>query len=324
MRSSFWRTIICRSTDSRRARNSASVIPCRRRPEARDSRRRWRLASRRVEPFTEVTASAEVDSTMRGVRTLVTVLGSSSSSTSSRSVSPRRRRRRLRATTSPSSCGSSSAASSSAFSCCFFARAAAFSSSMSGALNSTEVAPNGSAATSGTEEAAGAVSASSPRGAAPSFWVLIVCGCSCGAAAEPCRTRSAAADGGRSAPRPEAGGTSRKSSGCPAPSLQPWHRPAIRPRRGSSPRGPRWVGRWSRRAPQSHGSLARVVFARALAGSAARRCTTPVGGTSDRRRPRAARPSASPSIAHPRRGREGRGPGACRTHPGDARSTPLR
>ena len=47
-----------RSTASRRARNSASVrIGARRRPESRPSRRRWRLASRRVDPRTPRTPS---------------------------------------------------------------------------------------------------------------------------------------------------------------------------------------------------------------------------------------------------------------------------
>ena len=49
---------IVRSTDSRRARNSASDrIGGRRRPASRPSRRRWRLASRRVEPRTLCTPS---------------------------------------------------------------------------------------------------------------------------------------------------------------------------------------------------------------------------------------------------------------------------
>src|SRR5690625_5317323 len=46
-----------RSTDSRRARNSASVMMGRRRPASRPSFRRCRLASRRVEPLSEVTSS---------------------------------------------------------------------------------------------------------------------------------------------------------------------------------------------------------------------------------------------------------------------------
>ena len=79
-----------RSTDSRRARNSASLtIGARRRPASRPSRRRCFLASRRVEPATAVIwSSAE-----RVLRTRVTVLGASSSDPPS---SPERRRRRRR------------------------------------------------------------------------------------------------------------------------------------------------------------------------------------------------------------------------------------
>src|SRR5699024_2101565 len=51
------RTSMVRSTDSRRARNSASVMMGRRRPASRPSFRRCRLASRRVEPLSEVTSS---------------------------------------------------------------------------------------------------------------------------------------------------------------------------------------------------------------------------------------------------------------------------
>ena len=84
-----------RSTDSRRARNSASLtIGARRRPASRPSRRRCFLASRRVEPWTEVIwSSAE-----RVLRTRVTVLGASSSPPSSPA---RRRRRRRREVPSP-------------------------------------------------------------------------------------------------------------------------------------------------------------------------------------------------------------------------------
>ena len=56
-RSPRCRTAITRSTDSRRARNSASVRICgRRREESRESRRRCRLASSRVEPRTPCTS----------------------------------------------------------------------------------------------------------------------------------------------------------------------------------------------------------------------------------------------------------------------------
>ena len=56
-RSPRWRTAITRSTDSRRARNSASVRICGRlREESRESRRRCRLASSRVDPRTPCTS----------------------------------------------------------------------------------------------------------------------------------------------------------------------------------------------------------------------------------------------------------------------------
>ena len=74
-----------RSTDSRRARNSASLtIGARRRPASRPSRRRCFLASSRVEPETAVISSSAV----RGLRTRVTVF--------CRVVAARRRRRRRR------------------------------------------------------------------------------------------------------------------------------------------------------------------------------------------------------------------------------------
>ena len=64
-----------RSTDSRRARNSASLtIGARRRPASRPSRRRCFLASRRVEPGIEVISS----SAERRLRTRVTVFCGSS------------------------------------------------------------------------------------------------------------------------------------------------------------------------------------------------------------------------------------------------------
>ena len=114
IRSSRWRTIIWRSTDSRRARNSASVITWRRRPVSRDSRRRWRLASRRVEPRTLVTLfDTWVSALARGARTRVTVFGGSSCEppSSSKSTSPRRRRRRRREVTSSLSSSSVAAVS---------------------------------------------------------------------------------------------------------------------------------------------------------------------------------------------------------------------
>ena len=99
MRSPRSRTTIVRSTDSRRARNSASDrIGTRRRPASRPSRRRWRLASRRVDPRTLCTPSPSslvAALRSRGWRTRVTVPGGSSSEAAS-SPDPRRRRRRRR------------------------------------------------------------------------------------------------------------------------------------------------------------------------------------------------------------------------------------
>src|SRR5690242_7037214 len=86
-----------RSTDSRRARNSASLtIGARRRPASRPSRRRCFLASRRVEPLTEVISS----SAERPSRTLTTVL--SGSSGEPLGCSPERARRRRRRVPEPS------------------------------------------------------------------------------------------------------------------------------------------------------------------------------------------------------------------------------
>src|SRR5580704_5002021 len=66
VRSACWRTTMTRSTASRRARNSDSVmIGGRRRPDSRPSRRRCRLASSRVEPLT---ARTSLSATARGGR----------------------------------------------------------------------------------------------------------------------------------------------------------------------------------------------------------------------------------------------------------------
>src|SRR5699024_10526001 len=92
-----------RSTDSRRARNSASeTIGARRRLASRPSRRRCFLASRRVEPVTELISS----SSERGSRTLTTVFCGSSSAVPA--PSPARRRRRRRNVPLPSSSPESS------------------------------------------------------------------------------------------------------------------------------------------------------------------------------------------------------------------------
>src|SRR5690625_1221242 len=101
-----------RSTDSRRARNSASeTIGARRRLASRPSRRRCFLASRRVEPVTELISS----SSERGSRTLTTVFCGSSSAVPA--PSPARRRRRRRSVPLPSSSPeSSSSFSASCFS----------------------------------------------------------------------------------------------------------------------------------------------------------------------------------------------------------------
>ena len=81
-----------RSTDSRRARNSASVrIGARRRPASRPSRRRCRLASRRADPLRAV-ASSERE--LLGSRTWTVVRSGSSGSIPA--SWPRRRRRRRR------------------------------------------------------------------------------------------------------------------------------------------------------------------------------------------------------------------------------------
>ena len=107
MRSPDCRTTISRLTDSRRARNSASVrIGALRRPASRPSRRRCFFASRRVEPRREPTSSAPLAERLfeRGSRTLTTVFGGSSGE-GSRSSLPRLRRRLRRrpAASSPSS-----------------------------------------------------------------------------------------------------------------------------------------------------------------------------------------------------------------------------
>src|SRR5690625_5238134 len=101
-----------RLTDSRRARNSASeTIGARRRLASRPSRRRCFLASRRVEPVTELISS----SSERGSRTLTTVFCGSSSLVPA--PSPARRRRRRRNVPLPSSSPeSSSSFSASCFS----------------------------------------------------------------------------------------------------------------------------------------------------------------------------------------------------------------
>ena len=88
-----------RSTDSRRARNSASLtIGARRRPASRPSRRRCFLASSRVEPLTAVISS----SALRLLRTRVTVFAGSSSESPPSSPVRRRRRRRRDEVDSPS------------------------------------------------------------------------------------------------------------------------------------------------------------------------------------------------------------------------------
>ena len=91
-----------RSTLSRRARNSASVMIVRRRPASRPSRRRCFLASRRVEPLTAVGSSR----CERGSRTRVVVPGGSSFSPSPEPPRRRRRRRRLVPPSPSSPCSS--------------------------------------------------------------------------------------------------------------------------------------------------------------------------------------------------------------------------
>src|SRR5262245_38601619 len=90
-----------RSTDSRRARNSDSVmIGGRRRPVSRPSRRRCFLASSLVEPLTERTSSLPF-----GSRTCTTVSGGSSEPGASgpSPAEPRRRLRRRRLPLPPAS-----------------------------------------------------------------------------------------------------------------------------------------------------------------------------------------------------------------------------
>src|SRR5689334_24645391 len=90
-----------RSTDSRRARNSDSVmIGGRRRPVSRPSRRRCFLASSLVEPLTERTSSLPY-----GSRTCTTVSGGSSEPGASgpSPAEPRRRLRRRRRPLPPAS-----------------------------------------------------------------------------------------------------------------------------------------------------------------------------------------------------------------------------
>ena len=91
-----------RSTASRRARNSASVMIVRRRPASRPSRRRCFFASRRVEPLTATGSSLW----LRGWRTRVETLGVSSPDSAAEPARRRRRRRRLEP---PSSSASPSA-----------------------------------------------------------------------------------------------------------------------------------------------------------------------------------------------------------------------
>ena len=110
MRSPICLTAITRSTDSRRAKNSASVkIGARRRPASRPSRRRIFLASSRVEPRIELASS--FFALVRVARTLTTVLGGSSGDGSTSDSLPRRRRRRLRVVAEFSESSSSSGSS---------------------------------------------------------------------------------------------------------------------------------------------------------------------------------------------------------------------
>ena len=79
-----------RSTASRRARNSDSVmIGGRRRPDSRPSRRRWRLASSRVEPLTARTSLTSGEPPA-ACRTCTTVFGGSSAAPPAVGASPRR------------------------------------------------------------------------------------------------------------------------------------------------------------------------------------------------------------------------------------------
>src|SRR3954449_8800159 len=143
VRSPRWRMTILRSTDSRRARNSASVrIGVRRRPVSRPSRRRWRLASRRVDPVTPRTSSSLVVRPLRPARS-----GRSSSSLSSLRSSPllvprrrRRRRRRVLEPVSASSVSVSPSVTSSALSASSSSESESDSDSGSSPVSSSESA----------------------------------------------------------------------------------------------------------------------------------------------------------------------------------------
>src|SRR5579875_3300469 len=91
-----------RSTASRLARNSDSLmIGGRRRPDSRPSRRRWRLASSRVEPLTARTSSGSAAG--RGSRAGSGAPGCSCAGASAAAAAPLRRRlRRLLVPPSPS------------------------------------------------------------------------------------------------------------------------------------------------------------------------------------------------------------------------------
>ena len=90
-----------RSTASRRAKNSDSVIVVRRRPASRPSRLRCFFASSLVDPLIRV-GSLLNSFGSRGVRTLTTVFGGNCSPSA---TSPSRRRERRRTVVSPDAAG---------------------------------------------------------------------------------------------------------------------------------------------------------------------------------------------------------------------------
>ncbi len=158
------RTTIERSTDSRRARNSASDrIGTRRRPASRPSRRRWRLASSRVEPRTLCTPSPSSSRCSRGGRTFVTVTvpgGSVSSPTSAvSSPLPRRRRLRRRRRVVPASSSAEAASSDSSSS----AVSSPFSASVPGAPDSVSSSAPASPVSSVVSSSAPSVPRPRPR-----------------------------------------------------------------------------------------------------------------------------------------------------------------
>ncbi len=213
--------IILRATDSRRARNSASLrIGGRRLPASRPSRRRCRLASIRVEPSIPVTSW--LDRSRRDSRTRTTTsLGSSGEAAAS---SPRRRRRRLRLRWPSRSAGSSVAPGSSPAG----SSAAGTASARASATCST-LSPDGNSRLSGTS-ASSSSDSSPPRrrrrpprrrrrrrlGSSPSALA-----CSSASSSEPSSTRASESSGAScSSPRGTTSWSMVTCSCCPSTSIE--------------------------------------------------------------------------------------------------------